>query len=140
MAVYAGSIFSCFFIGDDVPVFHGDDAPGALGEGGVVGDHDDGLAGGGELLEQVGDEFAVFTVEVAGGFIGQQHGGLVGQGAGDGDALLLAAGEAVGAALELVAQAEALEQRGGAVHVFVFGKAREFHHGERDVFLGGEFF
>src|SRR4051812_23461555 len=39
------------FIGHDRPVFHRNQPPGALREGLIVGDHDDGLAGGAELFE-----------------------------------------------------------------------------------------
>ena len=68
-------------------------------EGGVVGDHDDGLAGVGDHLEDLGDFFAVGAIEVAGRFVGENHPRLIGECAGDGDALLLAAGELVGFAL-----------------------------------------
>ena len=60
-----------------------------------MGDHDDGGAGGVEVPEQLEDFVCSFSVQIAGGFIGQDDGGFVEEGAGDGDALLLAAGELV---------------------------------------------
>jgi len=126
-------------VGDDLAVVHGDHAAGAGGEGLVVGDHDDGLAGVGEELEDFGDFFAVGAVEISGWFIGEDDGGLVGEGAGDGDALLLAAGEAVGFAFEFLAQAELFEEESSAIEGGGLAEAAEFEHGEGDVFLGGEF-
>src|SRR5258706_4195332 len=81
-------------VGDDEAVVHGDHAAGAGSEGLVVGDHDDSLAAVGDHLEDVGDFFAVGAVEVAGGLVGEDDGGVVAQSPGDGDALLFAAAEA----------------------------------------------
>ena len=126
-------------VGDDHSVVHGDHAAGAGGEGLVVGDHDDGLAAVGDHLEDFGHFFAVGAVEISGGFVGEDDGRLVGQGTGNGDALLLAAGEAVGFALELFEQAQLLEQNRCAVEGGGFAEPAELEHGEGDVFLGGEF-
>ena len=104
-----------------------------------MGDHDDGLAGVGDHLECFGDFFAIGAIEIAGGLIGENHGRFVGQGSGDGDALLFAAGEAVGFALEFFGEAELLEQKGSPIERGGFAEAAEFEHGEGDVFLGGEF-
>ena len=49
-----------------------------------------------ELVEEGHDLIAGVGVEVAGGLVGEDDGGLVDEGAGDGDALALAAGELVG--------------------------------------------
>ena len=80
----------------------------AVGGGfGVVGDHQDGLA---EALVQVAQNlqhgFRILGVQVAGGLVGQQDGRVVHDGAGDGDALLLAAGERVGLVVQAVRDAE----------------------------------
>ena len=84
-----------------------EDAVGDLGGFGVVGDHQDGLvelaAGGAEHLE---DGVGVLGVEVAGGLVGEDDGGAGDEGAGDGDALLLAAGELVGAVVQAAVDAE----------------------------------
>ena len=65
-----------------------------LGEIGVrrrVGDHDDGRAFLVELAEHPHHLLAMRGVEVAGRLVGEDQLGLADQGAGDGDALLLAA-------------------------------------------------
>jgi hypothetical protein len=51
-----------------------------------------------------------FGVERAGDLVAQHHAGLHGQRAGDGHALLLAAGQLVGPGVELLGQAHALQQ------------------------------
>src|SRR5688500_1526860 len=56
-----------------------------------MSDHDDGVAAGVELLEEVEDLAARLGGEVAGGLVGQEEGGAIDEGAGDGDALALAA-------------------------------------------------
>ena len=67
-------------------------------------DHDDGLPARGKLLKDIGHNVAVLSVEITGWFIRQQDGRLVGQRAGDGDALLLPARQAIGAAPALLAR------------------------------------
>src|SRR5215831_11302448 len=75
------------------PVSHYRYPLGAVGDGGVVGDKDEReLVVAAEFAEQGDDVVAGVVVEVAGGFVGEQHFGLFGEGAGDCDALLLAAG------------------------------------------------
>ena len=80
-------------VAEDAAVVEGDAAAGEGSHFGVVGDHDDGVALGVEAAEEVGDDALVGGVEVAGGLVGEDDGGLVDEGAGDADALLLAAGE-----------------------------------------------
>src|SRR5271154_544155 len=85
----------------DFAVAHVEDAVGDLGCFGVVGNHEDGLvelAAG--LAEHLEDCVGVFGVEVTSGFVGEDDGGAVDEGAGDGDALLFASGELVGAMVE----------------------------------------
>ena len=65
-----------------------------------------------QLAEQVQDFGSRVAVEVAGRLVGQDQRGLVDQRAGDGHALLLAAGEFGRLVVQPVAQAEPLE--GGA--------------------------
>ena len=57
-----------------------------------MGDDDDGVAFGVDGLEEVGDLFLGLGVELAGGLVGEDDVRVVDQGAGDGDALFLAAG------------------------------------------------
>ena len=70
-----------------------DEADGAVGEGGeafVVGYYDEGLP---HLVAEVEEELVqlglVAAVEAAGGLVGKDDRGVVDEGAGDGDALLL---------------------------------------------------
>src|SRR5574343_1230283 len=74
-------------------VTHQADAVGVRGHVLVVGDQHDGVALLLELLEQRQDLGAGLRIERAGRFVGQDHRRSVDQGAGDGDALLLAAGQ-----------------------------------------------
>ena len=105
------------FVVDDAD-FHYDDAPGAGGDFIAVGDEDDGFAVGVELVEEVEDFEAGLGIEVAGGFVGEDEERVVDEGAGDGDALLLAAGELLGAVVEAMAEADELRE-GDAVFVAV---------------------
>ena len=74
-------------------------------------------------------------IEGAGGFGGEDEGGAVGQGAGDGDALLLADGELGGAIVQAILQADAFQQVGGPGFVgFAAGEA----HAQQHVLQRGE--
>ncbi len=70
--------------------------------------------GGAVLVAQpeqhVVDPLAGVRVQVAGGFVGKQHLRGVGEGAGDGDPLLLAAGELVRVVLGALFQPNALQE------------------------------
>jgi len=71
-----------------------------------VGDEHDGDAAAGQGLQQRQHLEAGAGVEVAGGFVAEQELGPADQGAGDGDALLLAAGELVGSVVLALGQAD----------------------------------
>ena len=89
-----------------------DGAAGAGGGVGIVGDHDDGLAVLlVERLEQREDFVAGLAVEVAGGFVAEQDVGIGDDGAGDADALLLAAGERARVMLRAVRRGRRLPAR-----------------------------
>ena len=60
---------------------------------GLVGDYDERLALRVQFLEQLHDLHGRLGVQVARRLVGQQHGGVVGERAGDGNALALAAGQ-----------------------------------------------
>ena len=77
----------------------------------VVGDDDDGRAGLVDPVEQLHDPDRGDRVEVAAGLVGQQQRRVVDEGAGDRDALLLAAGELVGVAVELGREADQAQRR-----------------------------
>src|SRR5262249_37428998 len=75
--------------------------------------------------------------EVAGRLVAQQDGGLVDERPGDGDALLLPAGELAGPVVEAVGQPDTLEQGGGAALAFGAGAVGGVEQGRLDVFQGG---
>ena len=56
-----------------------------------MGDYDDGAAFGVDGLEEIGDFFLGLGIELAGGFVGEDDVRVVDEGAGDGNALFLAA-------------------------------------------------
>ena len=78
----------------------------------VVGGHDDRGAGAVDPVEQADDVEADRAVEVSGRLVAEQDLRPVHHGPGDGDALLLTAGELVGEALLLAFQADHLERLG----------------------------
>ena len=65
--------------------------------------------------------------------VGEDDGGVVDEGAGDGDALFLAAGELVGTEIGAVAEADSFEGDGGQLAGVAAGDA-----GEGDVLGGGQ--
>jgi len=80
-------------------------------DGGIVRDENDGCAL--RAIEFVNDAQNVlsrFRVEVAGRFVAQQDGGIVGERARDGDALLLPSRKLRGKMICAVTQANAFEQ------------------------------
>ena len=92
---------------EDFAVAHLDGAVCVGGGFGVVGDHEDGLAEAlVEVAEEIEDDVGIFGVEIAGGLVGEEDGGTVDDGAGDGDALLLATGECAGLMLHTGFDAE----------------------------------
>ena len=81
---------------------------------GVMGDQDDGVALGGQILQQRHDFRAALAVERAGGLVGEDDLAAVHQRAGDGNALLLSAGKLARAVVQPVAKAERAQQAIGA--------------------------
>ena len=78
---------------DDAAVENVDGALGVARETGVVRHHHDGGAGAVERMQQFHHGVTVLGIEVAGGLVREQDRRGTGEGAGDGDALLLTAGE-----------------------------------------------
>ena len=126
----------------DLAVVDEDNAVGDLpGKAHLVGDHQHGDAGVGQLLHQLQNLAHHFGVEGAGGLVEQDHVRVHGKGTGNGDALLLAAGKALGEDIGLIGQAHAgqqliglvgngllileLEQGGGQLKVLLHGQMRE---------------
>ena len=91
----------------------------------------------GELAEEAEDVFAVGGIEIAGGLIGQNERGAVDEGAGDGDALLFAAGKLRGQGGGARGEADAREGDRDAGGALGSGDAGELER-ELDVFGGGE--
>ena len=77
----------------------------------IVRDHADRRAGRVELLEQIHDRLAAARIEVSGRLVREQNQRLAGDGARDGDALLLTARELARKVLRAVRHADALERR-----------------------------
>jgi len=101
-----------------------------------VGDDDDGaVVLAGESAEDFEDVAPADGIEGSGGFVGEEDAGLAGEGAGDGNALFLAAGEVGGVSVALVGEADRFEQFGGGPGGL--GHAFEFAH-DADVLFGGE--
>ena len=94
-----------------------------MGDVQFVGDHDDGHALVVELLEHAHDLDAGAAVEIAGRLVGEQQGGLVGERAGDGDALLLAAGKLVRLVVGAVGQADRVQRLQGPLALARSGQA-----------------
>ena len=107
----------------EVAVGDGEVALGGCGDGGVVGDDDDGEARVVELVEQVEDLAGRGGVEVAGGFVAEHEGWVPYEGAGDRDALLLAAGQGGAAGVAAVAEADLVGGCSGAGASFSCGGA-----------------
>jgi hypothetical protein len=100
-----------------------------------VGDHQHGDAVlGVERPEQFHDLVAACRIEVAGGLVGQQHGGLGDDRAGNGDTLLLPAGE-LGRRVVLPAGQADLGQRGAGGGVALRGALAAVEQRQLDVLL-----
>jgi len=81
-----GEMIAC---NDTVP--DGDDSVSVLCDVRFVSDEDDGIAARVELVEESHDLVASLGVKVTGGFVGEDDRGLIHQGAGNRNALTLAA-------------------------------------------------
>src|SRR5258706_9527413 len=77
---------------DDAAVEDMDAAVGVPGVARIVGHHADGRAGAVQFAEEIHHRFAAAGVEVAGRLVREEDERLPGDGAGDGDALVLTAG------------------------------------------------
>ena len=118
----------------DLAVGHEDHAVGhGAGEAHFVGHADHGHAFLGEVHHNVQHFADHFRVEGGGGFVEEHELGLHGKGAGDGHALLLAAGEHGGVDVGLVADAHALEQFHAKSLGVLFGHAAQLDGGHGQV-------
>lgn len=113
----------------------------AIGGGGdavAMSDEDNcGFFISGKLGEELNHDGAGGGIEVAGGFIGEEDGGAVDEGAGDGGALELAARELVRTMVGAIAQTDSGEEFMGA-GFGGGGNATGEEEGKKNVFLDGE--
>ena len=123
-------------VADDPSVAQADHAVGGGRCVLVVGDHDDGLT---EVVAHAGQRLQEGRgrggVEGPGGLVGEDDLGAADESAGDGDSLLLAAGELSGAVGEAVADAQGCDD--GVMPVRVGGAVGQAG-GQEDVLLRGE--
>ena len=109
---------------------------GVLGDVGLVGDDDDGVAFGLEFIKEGHDLDAGLGVEVAGGLVGQDDGWLIDQRAGNGDALALAAGELVRLVVHPGFEVDVAQGFSGAFQSFR-GRSAVVDERQFDVMQGG---
>ena len=122
----------------EAAVLEPEDAVGDVADAVVVGDDDDrAVLRLRDIVEELDDFVAVAGVEVGGRFVGEDELRVVGQGAGDRDALALAAGEGLRLRAEAVGHAEVGEEGGGALAGFAPADAGEVQ-GDLDVLAGVE--
>src|SRR5579859_544740 len=99
--------FFAFIVRTQPAVFHVDDAIHVLDDAGVVGnDEDSSAAVVRGAAQQLDDVLAGAPVEGAGRFIGEAEVGILDEGAADGHALFLAAGQLDGPQVGLLGQTE----------------------------------
>ena len=116
----------------------GEGVGGMAGDKGVVvGGDDDRGAEAVHFVEELHEAAGLGVVEVAGGFVGQQQGGAAHDGAGDGDALLLATRELGGALVELAGEADPAEKFVDVGADLAFGAAFKAKR-QSDVVVGGQ--
>ena len=118
-------------------VEHVDDAGGVGGEGGVVGDHDDGVAEGVNITEFFHDDVGGAGVEVAGGLVGEDEAGVGDEGAGDGNALLLTAAELPWHVVLTFLEMEMFKDVAGHEEAAIFVKSG-VDEGQSDIFDDGK--
>ena len=89
-----------------------------------MGDENQSFALGVKFIENFQNLHAGGGVEIASGFIGQNDERIVDERTGDGDALLLAAGQLKGFMIEPIRESDARGQFARTFAGFVFGRAR----------------
>ncbi|GAA2932987.1 hypothetical protein GCM10020221_30950 [Streptomyces thioluteus] len=89
-----------------------------------------------EVAQQLEDRAGGLRVERGRRLVGEQHLGVAGQGAGDADALLLAAGELARVGLGLVGEADEVEELQGLAGALLAGEPEDLQR-QLDVGLDG---
>ena len=103
----------------------------------VRDEHEGGVRFVGQLAQQAKNVFAAGGIEIAGRFVGENERGPMDEGAGDRDALLLAAGELARQGGGAGSEADAFEQGGDTGFAFGGRDADELER-QLDVFGGSE--
>jgi hypothetical protein len=131
-------LFGSAGFGDEAGVEEDDAVGHVAGELHFVGDDDHGHAFFGQVAHDAQDFVAQLGVERAGGFVEEHDSGLHREGAGDGDSLLLAAGELRRVGVGFLVEADFREEL--ARQMFRFGAGHAFYDdgGFGDVFENGE--
>ena len=123
----------------DLAVVDEDDAVGHLaGEAHLVGDHQHGDAGVGQLLHQLQHLTDHLRVKGGGGLVEQDDIRVHGQSAGNGNALLLAAGKALGEHIGFIGQADTGQQLLGTLGSLLLALELEQLRGQAEVLLDGQ--
>ena len=122
---------------DQCAIGHLDDAIDVLDHEGIVRGSNDGDAGGGDVAQELEDLGTGGGIEFTRRFVGDQQWRLVAERAGDGDALLLAAGEFVGSVVGTRAEADEVQQFVGAAVTFAKANTGDAER-EFNVLGGGE--
>ena len=112
-----GAIFSITF---DSTVAETDGAMSVGGNVVIVSDENEGLALFVKFVEEAKDLGTGGRIEITRGFVGEDDQGIVDEGAGDGDALLLAAGKFEGFVVEAILQANEDGQSRGNFATLLF--------------------
>jgi len=119
-------------IAGDEPIADADDAVGVFGDVFFVRDQNDGVALHPKLFEQGHHFFAGFGIEISGRLVGEEDGGAINEGAGDRDALALAAGGFVRAVMNAGAETRGGEGVEGKLAALIGGHAG-IDHRQRDM-------
>src|SRR5687767_4584178 len=76
----------------------------------IVSNDDEGLPGTAQVQKQLVDALSGLGIELAGGLVTQQDGGVADQGAGDRHPLLLAPGQLVGAVVQALTESDLAQE------------------------------
>ena len=93
----------------------------------VVRDHDDRLALGVQLIQNIQDLCAALGVQISRGFIGENDQGVIGQCPGDRHPLLLSAGQFKGTVLDPVSESDPLGEHHRSLAALVLGDMLIIH-------------
>jgi hypothetical protein len=123
------------------PAIDDADAPvGGAGEGQIMGDGDYRFTHPpGQVMQNFLYIGRGMTVQITGGFVGQNDGRIVGQRPSDGDALALTAGELMGMLVGMVAQTKLIEEMFSATPRGLFIERAQATHRQTHVLQHGKF-